>query len=106
LEGLACHQGMDGQFCTEPFNLPSGGLALIQTDLGMQGGDFSRANAINPAGDVVGVSTTTSGENRATLWTRSSVPSGGVTHVQSPGHGHELLQGLPLCATVWGRDRY
>jgi probable HAF family extracellular repeat protein len=39
-------------------------------DLGTLGGGFSQANAINPAGQVVGFSITASGESHATLWTR------------------------------------
>jgi hypothetical protein len=62
------------------------------------GGDFSRAHAINPAGDMVGVSTTRGRTER------HSGPAARLrTHLQSPGHGHELLQGLPLCRNGFAR---
>jgi probable HAF family extracellular repeat protein len=43
----------------------------VVTDLGtLVGGRFSSANAINPAGQVVGGSETATRETHATLWTR------------------------------------
>jgi probable HAF family extracellular repeat protein len=40
------------------------------TGLGTLGGTGSHAFGINPRGQVVGVSSTASGEGHATLWTR------------------------------------
>jgi probable HAF family extracellular repeat protein len=42
----------------------------VMTDLGTLGGDFSSADAINPAGQVVGRSGTRADQIHATLWTR------------------------------------
>jgi probable HAF family extracellular repeat protein len=43
----------------------------VMMDLGtLPGGDQSQASAINPRGQIVGVSTTASGEQHATLWAR------------------------------------
>jgi len=42
----------------------------VVTQLGTLGGRESRALGINPAGQVVGASQTTSGSDHATLWTR------------------------------------
>jgi probable HAF family extracellular repeat protein len=41
----------------------------VMTDLGTLGGTFSQAFGINPAGQVVGVSNTVSGQQHAFVWT-------------------------------------
>jgi uncharacterized membrane protein len=42
----------------------------VMTILDTLGGSYSRAFAINAAGDIVGTSLTSEGEAHATLWTR------------------------------------
>ena len=58
------------------FTLDSSGMVTSRTDLGIlgippSGGGFGEALAVNNAGQVVGYSSTSSGENRAFLWDRA-----------------------------------
>ncbi len=51
----------------------AGGEATVTvTDLGTRGGDYSYAEGLNGAGQVVGVSQTASGEDHAFSWTAAS----------------------------------
>jgi probable HAF family extracellular repeat protein len=66
--------------CQETPTEPSPGLnpkrvaagTFSAVNLGTLGGSFSAALGINPRGQVVGTSTTSGGDFRATLWTRKS----------------------------------
>ena len=56
-------------------------VRIVVHDLGTLGGDFSVARAINEAGQVVGTSTTSSGEEHVFLWTSQ----GGMTDLGTLG---------------------
>jgi probable HAF family extracellular repeat protein len=57
------------------------------TDLGTLGGSLSAANAINDKGQVVGESTTASGEKHAFLWNHGVMKDLGVPGETSSAHG-------------------
>ncbi len=59
----------------------------IMTDLGTLGGSSSVANAINDKGQVVGESTTASGEKHAFLWDNGLMKDLGVPGETSSAHG-------------------
>src|SRR6266567_1160672 len=57
------------------------------TDLGTLGGSLSAANAINDKGQIVGESTTASGEKHAFLWENGVMKDLGVPGETSSAHG-------------------
>jgi probable HAF family extracellular repeat protein len=79
-----------GLSCLDPGNQVCRAFLWTQSagmkDLGSLGGNFSEANGINSAGDVVGFSTVADGTRHAFLWT----PSGGMRQLV-PGETTETF---------------
>jgi probable HAF family extracellular repeat protein len=67
-------------------------------DLGTLGGNYSEAFAINALGQVVGVSTTTSGERHAFFWTAGS----GMRDLGTLGGSSSTARGINLRGQVVG----